>query len=554
MNSTSFFAWWAGRNADVQDEAADAMQPESSTLRRLRVALWLVVSIVALLPIFLVRFAPLYDYYNWLYQGRIVADLLHAGPDAYASAHHNYTLDWRPIPNLAAPLGIGLLTMMMSLDTAGRVFLAVCVLLFAYGYAYLVRTIQGRATAMELFGFPWAFGYSYYKGYDSYLIALPLAFIAIARLHRIYARRSPEPTMLEVAGIAVLCAVLFLCHLLAWSVFAVALAVYGGLLIRRGDHRWASRLATSTAPTLVMLLSYTLSRLQGHRSGSEFYQHLGLSRDKIISMVEPVMLFLRADPFSPLMPLFLVNAGALALLALVVVANVERRHGLARPAFFTALAVGGIALVLPFAVFVGENRPDERFVLPAILIGLAALPWKAFSARRGAGLALVIVGILALHVAEDTHASRLAVRISEATAAAVPADATVLSLTIHEGPTHGGCSGGGGPTIGAASLRWLELRRLERMAPRRIDLLDTSFVRARAIDPDEPRLAVQDSSLDGIRSQPDLAAQLAQQYPYIEVFGCQKSIEVVRTQFASSYQQVAAGDNYVVLATSNGTP
>lgn len=519
----------------------------------MRFALWLALSVVAVLPIFLVRYAPLYDYYNWVYQGRIVADLLHAGPDSYAAAHRYYELRHTPTPNIAAPFGIGLLTMLMSSDAAGRVFLAATVLLFAGGYAYLVRTIQGRPTVVELFGFPWAAGYFYYKGYESYLFSLPVAFIAIALVHRVYARRSPGPTWIELAGLALLGAVLFLCHLVAWLIFAAALAVYGVALVRRGDRRWAAQLAATTVPALAMLLVYTVSRMQDHTVATVYYRHLGFSVDKLVSMMDPLMLFLRADPFPSIVPLFPVNAAALALLALVVVVDVERRRPSMPPVVVASmLAVG--ALVIPFANFSDLNRPDERLVLPALLIGFAALPWKAFSPWRGAGLALVVAAVFAFHFAADTHASRLALRIDAATAAVVPPEATVLTLTVNEGALHGGCTGNAGPTTGPMTLLWLDLRPLEHAPIRKVDLLETSLVRARSVDPAGPRLAVMPAWGDLIRSQPDLPAQLAAQYPWLEVFGCHGAVDEVTARFAGSYQRIAAGENYAVLSALPGAP
>ncbi len=346
---------------------------------------------------------------------------------------------------------------------------------------------------------------------------------------------------------------LFLCHLVGWLVFVAALAVYVASLVRRGDRATAAQLVATTAPALAMLVAYTISRTHDHTVASVYYRHLGFSVDKLVSMTDPFMLFLRADPFDSIVPLFPANAVALALLALVVVTNVERWRPSAPP-FVTASMLAAGAIVIPFANFSDLNRPDERLVLPALLIGLAALPWKAFSARRGAGLALVIAGIFAFHVASDTHASRLALRISDATAAVVPADATVLTLTVNEGALHGGCGRDAGPTTGPMTLLWLDLRRLEHRPLRQVDLLETSLVGAHDIDPAEPQLAVLPVWGDFVRSQPDLAAQLAAQYPYVEVFGCQSAVDEVMARFAGSYQRVASGDNYAVLSARHGTP
>src|SRR5207249_1344907 len=122
--------------------------------------------------------------YQWLFQGHIVRDLLVGAGQGTESARSLYEVTHAPVTNLVSPVGIGLLNLFFALTTAGRIFLALCVLSFAYAFAYLVRSVQQRPTAIEFLGFPWAFGYFMYKGYDSYLFSLALAFVAIGWLHR----------------------------------------------------------------------------------------------------------------------------------------------------------------------------------------------------------------------------------------------------------------------------------------------------------------------------------------------------------------------------------
>ena len=92
------------------------------------------------------------------------------------------------MPNLAAPVLIGLLNTVLPIEAAGQVFLVVTVLGFACAFGYLVRTIQQRPTAVEFLGFPWAMGFFLYKGYLSYAFGIAGMFVLVAML------APPDPT------------------------------------------------------------------------------------------------------------------------------------------------------------------------------------------------------------------------------------------------------------------------------------------------------------------------------------------------------------------------
>ena len=68
-----------------------------------------------------------------------------------------------------------------------------------------------------------------------------------------------------------------------------------------------------------------------------------------------------------------------------------------------------------------------------------------------------------------------------------------------------------------------------------------------AVDPAAPQLSALPVWGDYIRSQPELGAQLAAQYRYVEVFGCRDAVDEVTARFTGSYERIAAGENYAVL-------
>jgi hypothetical protein len=65
-------------------------------------------------------FLPFYDYYQWLFQGHVVAVLLFGadpGPGFVADA---YSLSPVPVPNLAAPILIGLFNTVLPTEPQAK--------------------------------------------------------------------------------------------------------------------------------------------------------------------------------------------------------------------------------------------------------------------------------------------------------------------------------------------------------------------------------------------------------------------------------------------------
>src|SRR5689334_17173906 len=92
-----------GREQQHEPEEA-ASVPSGGRVRLIALLLWAGIVAGAAALLLSARFPPLYDYYHWLYEGKIVADLWFGSATAAATAARNYTLLARPIPNLASPL------------------------------------------------------------------------------------------------------------------------------------------------------------------------------------------------------------------------------------------------------------------------------------------------------------------------------------------------------------------------------------------------------------------------------------------------------------------
>ena len=319
-------------------------------------------------------FLPFYDYYQWLFQGHVVAVLLFGADPGSGAIADAYSLSPVPVPNLAAPVVIGLLDTVLPIEVAGRVFVVVTVLGFACAFGHLVRTIQQRPTAVEFLGFPWAMGFFLYKGYLSYAFGLAVMFLLVAMLHRLTHRPAGDHrrTLLAVAGVGVL---LYLSHLLAWIMGGLAVLVYALVLARQGRRRTAGQLVAAQLPAAVLAVWYLLAEHGG--SGITLYPSW---QDKAIALTETLQFFLRSDPFPPALPLFWINVALALAFAGIVLARLDvRAIGTAvstRPVLWLSAALAAVALLLPISTVNDLIKPDERFVAPALLLAAAALPYR----------------------------------------------------------------------------------------------------------------------------------------------------------------------------------
>jgi hypothetical protein len=508
---------------------------------------WIILTVGAVLPFAVVQLPPLYDYYHWVFVGHLVPLLLPGAQGAAPAVNNLYGLTLLPVPNLGEPVLIALFSLVLPAEVAGRVFLTLCVLAFAYGFAFLVRAVQARPTALELLAFPMAFGYFMYKGYDSYLLSLALAFFAVGTLHRVTRGGTLRPARRDLALLTGLGVGLYLCHLFGWMVFALATGIYTLRLMRQARWRAGLGLAGTVLPALALLGWYTV----GSIGGSKLILYPLLS-EKLLSLVEPLMLFLRTDPFTPPLAAFWTNLGGglliLALLAANLALPLRKQPWL--PLLLTAAILGGIALALPISEFSGDIRPDERFVLPAVLLGLASLRFKPLTVGRGAAMTAVVLLILSYHLVEYRSAGNALREIQQSTAAVLPPDAAVLSLTVNGGAIHAPCAASADLfSVGAPTLKWFGLERLLGAgAAAGANVMPTSLVHAKIGAQPVPNLTVVEMSPGQIRAAGPLGLEVAGLYPYIEVFGCPQDLDTARAAFTPQYGTVAGGRYYTVLS------
>jgi hypothetical protein len=501
---------------------------------------WLVLSAATVGTLYSSHFLPFYDYYQWLFQGHVVSDLLFGTDGGSTGLAGVYSLDPVPVPNLAAPIGIGALNVLLPIEAAGQLFVVLTVLGFAASFGYLVRTLQGRPTAIEYLGFLWAPGFYLYKGYLSFTIGLTLVFVLVAVLHRVVA--SPGgPGRTSLSLLALLGVVLYLSHLLAWGIGVLAVLVHALVLARTDRGRRALLLLGTLLPGVVLAAWY----LAAERSGSGVVLYSSWF-DKAISLTETLQFFLRLDPFPPVFPIFWVNVLLALVFAALVLFQLDRsalRGALeSRPVLWIAGLLVGIALVLPISMVNDLIKPDERFVMPALLLAVAALPYRAVRPAVTGLTGLLVVAVLGLHVVEYVDVGHRIARVDAATDAAVPAGEPLLYLTI---PSRYGCEASPGLSVGVPVLKWFGVDYAIETGQARINVDETSIVRA-----DGPTAGGMTVLAPTLSEVPGAVLPIAADHPYVQAIACPPDLAGIQQELAPTYRPIAQGDGYTILRRS----
>jgi hypothetical protein len=336
--------------------------------------------------------------------------------------------------------------------------------------------------------------------------------------------------------VTVLGVLLYLSLLLAWLMGGLAVVLHALVLVRQGRRRPAGQLAATLSPGVVLAAWYMLAEQGG--SGITLY---AAWTEKAIALTETLQFFLRADPFPPVLPLFWVNAALALAFGAVVLTQLDvqalRTAVSTRPVLWLGGALAAIALLLPISTVNDLIKPDERFVVPALLLATAALPYRAVRARMTALGPTLAAAVIGMHLVEYVDVGQRIATVDAATDATVPDGTTVLDLTV---PSRHGCSPTAGPVTGVPVLKWFAVDHALEGGPARVNVEETSLVHARpSSTPDATVLAL---------DVPEVAtAVLPADPPYVEVVACPSDLEAVRQVLEPRYRTIADGDAYTIL-------
>lgn len=292
---------------------------------------FILVSVLALLPLGFVKIPPMVDYPNHLLRCAILAELPH---DQTLQAMYEPRDEL--LPNLAMDAVVVPLARVLPIETAGKVFCGLTLFMMFSGAFLLAAAVAGRATWWGLAPALLLFNHIFTFGFLNYLFGIGLMLWGLAAWIWMSRTKKPAPWLVGVATFFAI--LLFLSHLIAMALFGVAVAAYEIGVWWESGRSWkdfASRAMRVAAVFILPLLLLKVSPTSGEVA-AYYPSSLGDKVDSVVSLLRVVAN--RTDQ------LF-----SLVVLVCVVALYKSGSLRINRPMLFSVLGVTAAFLLLPSA-------------------------------------------------------------------------------------------------------------------------------------------------------------------------------------------------------------
>ena len=331
--------------------------------------------LVALIPLMLVQIPPLVDYPNHMARVHILAD---GGQHPFLRQY--YEIHWGLMPNLAIDLLLPPLLTVVSIETAGKLFLGVILTFLAGGTMALHLAVHRRWSPWPLLAFFFLYNSVFLWGFLNYLFGLGLALFACALW---IALRDRSPHLL-VPLFSVIAVLLFFAHLFAFGVFALVVLSYESASWwnqRRAGESLREASLMKALPTIVLPLIF-LALAPTFRTVPADYPFWlrGLPPPPAVTFlplntkIEAFKGVLRTEHQG------LDRMTGMSLVGLIGVGLWRRRWFLHRSMFLPLAATLGAALAMPASI--GTTAVvDVRMPVVVVLLAIASSDWPDWRRR-----------------------------------------------------------------------------------------------------------------------------------------------------------------------------
>jgi hypothetical protein len=340
-----------------------------------QLAVFIFLSAMLVLPIWMVQYPPLVDYPNHLAR----AFVLHHLHDPRYDFARWYAQDWGPNPYLLADLLMQVFQSVVGIYIAGRLMLTLCVLGLPWGVWFFLRRANPGSEYLALWAFALAYNRNFLMGFMSFELSIALCFVVVG-LWLDYLRGNKATTY---ALSIVLTIMLYLTHLGGYAIAALAIGIYTLTSFGVGRKFWLS-----TIPFVPGALFFLYSKFNGGfaKRGLDYQTWHPLS--KLKGMLVPFMLYSKA---LGLLTLLFVLATAVYFL--------WRRDKLNLNVAWIAVAIAVLAVhwIMP-GMYGDLGFVDYRFCIIAFLFVLAV---PRFAGARN-WIVAAAVALCLLRTAEAT--------------------------------------------------------------------------------------------------------------------------------------------------------
>jgi len=196
-------------------------------------ALWLAGGAICtgllLLPVWSVMFPPLLDYPNHLARAFVLAHL----NDSQFSFSQFYRSDWGAYPYLGMDASLAVLGRLFPIETAGRVYLSLCLLALPAGTWFFLRQAQPESEAASLWGLLIACNVFFLEGFLNFDLSLAVGFFALG----LWLRWLAKPEIARWIAALFAFTALYFTHLLGFGIAGLIVAAHLALS-RKPFHDW----------------------------------------------------------------------------------------------------------------------------------------------------------------------------------------------------------------------------------------------------------------------------------------------------------------------------
>jgi hypothetical protein len=330
-------------------------------------ALPLLALVLASLPLALSAMPPLFDYPNHLAR----ADAMSRFYDDPALQSH-FQLTSLLVPNVLSDIVLLVLMQEIDPDTAGRILLFLTFALTLGGIAALGRAAYGQVSPWALLGALFLTNEMFFWGFLNYNLGLGLLLWALAAALYL----DEKPVLLRLLVGTCFALLIFLAHLVAFGLYAVAVSVLECVRAWRNRRDTRTKLAVHAAVSILQFVPALLLYFEVSPSSSlplaprfDFSAWGKLSPfTRLLSSGNPEM-----------------DVPVLIGATLLIIGGLALRRAALHPGLALASAsFVGLVLVLPYSAL-GSFFLDSRIVIAAVYLLIASVAPRKLG-PRGAGL------------------------------------------------------------------------------------------------------------------------------------------------------------------------
>lgn len=375
--------------------------------RPFALAFAVIVALLAL-PIFLVDVVPLLDYPAHLTR---VTLLSHLPLDPVVA--RAYTVDIRPLANLAMDIFVPALAPILGVALALKLFIALGIAFWLLGAVLIYRAVWGDLSPQPLLAAFFVLNTNFTDGYFNYHVATGLALV-LAGLWLARPRHGP----LFLLGMAVGCVILLFSHLMALAVFLLLVGGFEAGRRLRWPLDWPGLVRAGVAIAAVALPAFLLWAFVIERGAGGPVGYKWIANAVAIAIYSSDFGGFRLNPVP-----------ALALLAGLAVAAWTRRLEVAH-SMLPALALLTLAMLLMPATALGGAGLHVRLpaVVLVVLLATVRVRFDEVAARRLTLAVLVLTAAGAALLAAQWLPRAAAIdRFRVAARAALPEGARLMT-------------------------------------------------------------------------------------------------------------------------------